>query len=142
MKKIFINSDRFPFKLDRLNAKKIIDIACSSWKSKLIKKWAESLLINDYIMIEESFYKEMRIACNTEQNQIFDTIFGIDVKKEINLRDASTLDNLELFKENGDIDTSLIAIFGGIGGDKMFWLNPNFEWGLTNNFLTIGYKNE
>lgn len=71
-------STRFPFKLTYENAKRIIDVACSNWKEKLSKEWGPQFLLNDYIGINEAFYKEMRNACNKQQNEVFDDIFGKD----------------------------------------------------------------
>lgn len=71
--------NRFPFNLNPKQAQQIIDIACQTWQSKLAGKWATNIVMNKITIIEESFYKEMRKACTSEQNQLFDTIFGKDV---------------------------------------------------------------
>lgn len=60
-------------------AQEIIDISCTTWKTKLAKEWATSIVLKDkMISISEAFYKEMRNACTSEQNILFDRIFGKD----------------------------------------------------------------
>ena len=76
------NTDKtFPFHLDPHNAQRIIDIACSTWKSKLASMWAHNMVLGKPVEISESFYKEMRSACTNEQHKLFDYIFGKDVEK-------------------------------------------------------------
>jgi hypothetical protein len=75
------NTDkRFPFYLQPVNAQKIIDIACSTWKPKLASMWAHNMVLGNSIEISEEFYKEMRNACSVEQHRLFDSIFGKDVE--------------------------------------------------------------
>lgn len=74
--------NRFPFKLSQDQAKRIVKIACSSWKDKLFGKWGKELLFNNSITITEEFYQEMRAACTTEQHKLFDEIFGADKSVE------------------------------------------------------------
>lgn len=54
----------------------IIDIACSGWKEKLFDKWGKQIVLKQEIAVEEDFYQEMRKACTTPQNELFDKIFG------------------------------------------------------------------
>ena len=60
------------------NATRIINIACSTWKPKLAEKWATNIVLNKDTEISEEFYKEMRKACTSDQNILFDEIFGMD----------------------------------------------------------------
>ena len=60
-------------------AQKIIDIACSTWKTKLAAMWANSIVLSKQLEITESFYKEMRKVCTDSQHTLFDSIFGKDV---------------------------------------------------------------
>jgi hypothetical protein len=60
------------------NATRIINIACSKWKPKLAEKWATNIVLNEDTEISEEFYQEMRKACTTSQNTLFDEIFGSD----------------------------------------------------------------
>ena len=64
------------------NATRIINIACSTWKPKLAEKWATNIVLNKDTEIPEEFYQEMRKACTTDQNTLFDEIFGIDEQLE------------------------------------------------------------
>jgi hypothetical protein len=69
---------RFPFTLTPFNAQNILKIACNNWKETLAEKWAKDIVLNQNILIDEQFYKEMRNACTTPQNELFDEIFGKD----------------------------------------------------------------
>jgi hypothetical protein len=64
--------------LTPVNAIRIINIACSKWKPKLAEKWATNIVLNKDTEISEEFYQEMRKACTTDQNTLFDEIFGSD----------------------------------------------------------------
>lgn len=57
-------------------AQSIIDIACSGWKNTLFDKWGKQIVLKQEIAVEEDFYQEMRKACTTPQNELFDKIFG------------------------------------------------------------------
>jgi uncharacterized protein YciU (UPF0263 family) len=73
--------NRFPLELDLEGARKIIDVACNDWKDKLSKKWCSLMNPDEVaIFINESFYKEMRAACNDEQHKVLDEVFGKDEK--------------------------------------------------------------
>jgi hypothetical protein len=76
--KIEKNTDMKNRILTPKNATRIIEIACSAWKSKLAEKWSVNIVLNSNIVISEEFYTEMRKACTTDQNKVFDEIFGND----------------------------------------------------------------
>lgn len=78
--KHFSMQNRFPFKLNLVDARKIIDSACNSWKERLLQDWNKELILKDFVMIEETFYKEMRNECTSNQHRLFDEIFGKDFK--------------------------------------------------------------
>lgn len=59
-------------------ATRIINIACSSWQSKLAELWGKDIVLKKKINITDQFYKEMRNACTKEQHELFDKIFGKD----------------------------------------------------------------
>ena len=120
--------DRFPFKLNFENAKRIINIACQTWKSKLVENWSKDLLLNDCVFIDETFYKEMRKACDPDQNKLFDNIFGVD-NLEIDLTKPETIDNRNLFESNG-ISALISVRTSGNLQNKSFWLNDEFNWEL------------
>ena len=69
---------RFPFSLNPVYAKKIINIACDNWKPLLAEKFAINIFLNQNSIIEEEFYQKMRKACTSEQHLAFDKIFGKD----------------------------------------------------------------
>ena len=65
----------FPFNLSPTDAQSIIDIACSTWKSKLAEKWAVSIVKKESITISEKEYTEMYDACTDKQKELFNKIF-------------------------------------------------------------------
>jgi hypothetical protein len=69
---------RFPFTLTPFNAQKIISIARNNWKETLAECWSKFIVLNQNILINEQFYKEMRNSCTTRQHELFDEIFGKD----------------------------------------------------------------
>lgn len=70
--------NRFPFVLKYEEAKKIIQIACPTWKKKLGRAWGGDLIVDGKTIISEDSYKEMRSVCTIEQHKLFDEIFGKD----------------------------------------------------------------
>jgi hypothetical protein len=84
--KIEKNTDMKNRILTPKNAQRIIDMACSTWKRKLAGQWAASIVLVEDIEISEEFYTEMRKACTTDQNEVFDEIFGKD-EQLINITD-------------------------------------------------------
>lgn len=75
--------NKFPFSLNREDAKRIIDIACSPWKIRLSKDWGASLLLEGSVTIHANEYKSMRDACTPQQHDLFDEIFGTDYEVEV-----------------------------------------------------------
>lgn len=72
---------RFPFELRQQDAIRIIAVACSEWKIELERRWGHQLLYTKTIWVTETFYKEMRAACTTDQHKLLDEIFGKDKPK-------------------------------------------------------------
>jgi hypothetical protein len=64
-------------------AQQIIDIACPTWKDYLFTKWGKKIVLKQSIEISDDYYQEMRKACTSEQNQLFDEIFGTDSKFKV-----------------------------------------------------------
>jgi len=109
-------------------AKSIIEIACKTWKKKLAEKWAVKIMLDETIEVSDEFYKEMISASDGKQTTLLNSIFKPD---EINLRDKSTINNLELFQHDGSILSTLIAIRESQEyEDKAFYLNDLFDWNL------------
>lgn len=80
--------NRFPFKLNEEQAKRIIKIACpTDWQPKLIKEWSKDLLLQGYVAVSEELYREGRKASNNTQNALLDEIFGKD-KEEFKVGDV------------------------------------------------------
>lgn len=76
--------------LSRADFKRIHAIACGDWKPKLAEKFKD-LLLQDEVEVDETYYRLMRKACTTEQNALFDIIFGRDEVKR-------TIDNFEIVR--------------------------------------------
>jgi hypothetical protein len=81
------------------NATRIITIACSTWKPKLAEKWATNIVLNKDTEISEEFYQEMRKACTTDQNTLFDEIFGSD-EQLINISDLEIGEAMKIHDSN------------------------------------------
>ena len=63
-------------------AQSIINIACTTWKSILADNWGRHIVQGNKVDIPELFYQEMRKACTSEQNELFDEIFCSDEIKK------------------------------------------------------------
>ena len=124
-------------KINWEQAQEIIDIACANWKDKLFNKWGKKIVLKQDIDIKEDFYQEMRKACTKEQHELFDRIFGKE-KEEINLNYGKGIKGLKVFKENGDLNTSLMAI--ALDEQNKVWLNRKFNWTLKDNILTVSHR--
>src|ERR1035437_138849 len=57
-------------------AQQIIDIACKTWKSRLVEIWSTNICLKQDIIITNEAYIDMREAFIEEQNILFDQIFG------------------------------------------------------------------
>jgi hypothetical protein len=105
------------------NATRIINIACSTWKPKLAEKWATNIVLNKDTEISEEFYQEMRKACTTDQNTLFDEIFGND-EQLINISD---LEIGEAMIIHGDTrwNGAIISRIWSSASDKPHYVNMN-----------------
>lgn len=65
-------------KISYNDAQKIVDIACSTWKTILFNRWGRNIVLKQEIEIDEQDYQQMREACTSEQNRLFDSIFGAE----------------------------------------------------------------
>lgn len=109
-------------------AKNIIEIACSGWRKKLAEKWAVKIMLDETIEVSDEFVKEMFSASNETQIKLLNTIFK---SNEIDLNNPKTINNLSLFRLDGDISNSLMAIrSNGKYENKAFFLNEQFDWKL------------
>jgi hypothetical protein len=93
--------------LTPVNAIRIINIACSKWKPKLAEKWATNIVLNKDTEISEEFYQEMRKACTTDQNTLFDEIFGSD-EQLINISDLEIGEAMKIHDSNTRWDGIII----------------------------------
>jgi len=67
------------FTITPKQAQSIIDVACSTWKTRLADKWSKLIVLNSVIEVEFNFYKDMKSACTITQAKLFDTIFKIEL---------------------------------------------------------------
>jgi len=102
------------------NATRIINIACSKWKPKLAEKWATNIVLNKDTEISEEFYQEMRKACTTDQNILFDEIFGDE-----QLINISDLEIGEAMIIHGDTRWNGTIISRTWSSDKPHYVNMN-----------------
>ena len=121
------------------NATRIINIACSKWKPKLAEKWATNIVLNKDTEISEEFYQEMRKACTTDQNTLFDEIFGND-EQLINISDLEIGEAMKIYDSNTRWDGIIIMrIWAEV--DEVRYVdinNPRSTW--NNNPKFIGKK--
>ena len=112
------------------DATRIINMACWSWKPKLADKWAKHIILDMNIKIDEEFYKEMRSACTTEQNELFDEIFGKD-KRLISTSDLAIGEAMMIVDPNNRWDGAIISrIWNEKGKDETFvnMKDPKYTW--------------
>jgi hypothetical protein len=121
------------------NATRIINIACSKWKPKLAEKWATNIVLNKDTEISEEFYQEMRKACTTDQNTLFDEIFGSD-EQLINISYLEIGEAMKIHDSNTRYDGIIIMrIWAEV--DEVRYVdinNPRSTW--NNNPKFIGKK--
>lgn len=95
-------------------AQSIIDIACTTWTSRLADKWAKDIVTKKPIEISEEFYQEMRKACTGPQHHLFDQIFGVDDGSvDLSHLNAKQLSQLIDVRDSDEF------------GKKAFWLNDS-----------------
>jgi hypothetical protein len=121
------------------NATRIITIACSTWKPKLAEKWATNIVLNKDTEISEEFYQEMRKACTSDQNTLFDEIFGSD-EQLINISDLEIGEAMKIYDNNSRWNGIIIMrIWAEV--DEVRYVdinNPRSTW--NNNPKFIGKK--
>jgi hypothetical protein len=61
-----------------IDAQRIVDIACSTWKALLFNSWGKNIVLKKDINIPSENYQNMRKACTSVQHKLFDEIFGED----------------------------------------------------------------
>lgn len=120
------------------NATRIINIACSTWKPKLAEKWATNIVLDKNTEISEEFYEEMRRACTTEQNTLFDEIFGKDEQlihvSELKIGESMIVCDGPSGRWNGTIvsriwtDDNDDAVYVNMNNTSCTWTpNPQFK---------------
>lgn len=125
------NEKRFPLTLKSGDAQRIINEACEGWKDKLADKWAVSIVKGETIEVNEGFYKKMREACTTTQNELFDEIFGKDTDdKYFDLSSLkTTMFSGEQSEAVGFNNSSFMQVRRqGEYRDKGFYLDSKYNW--------------
>jgi hypothetical protein len=135
--KIEKNTDMKNRTLTPKNALRIIEIACSAWKSKLAEKWSVNIVLNSNINISEEFYTEMRKACTTDQSKVFDEIFGKD-EQLIKATDLEIGESMKIYDENPTHNGRIITrIWSDIEVEEYIFVDvnrPRSTWGGWVNF--------
>jgi hypothetical protein len=106
------------------NATRIINIACSTWKPKLAEKWATNIVLNKDTEIPEEFYQEMRKACTTDQNTLFDEIFGSD-EQLINICDLKIGEAMIVHDNSTRWNGTIISRIWSGDNDKPHYVDMN-----------------
>lgn len=133
------NKKIFPLQLSPQNAQRIIDIACTTWTSKLAKSWGADIVQNKTIDIHKDDYEIMRAACDTDQNILFDEIFGSD--KPIS-KNAITTNIADQIKDRGSLVTICKIACNTIDRadlqNKSLWVRDGVEIIIHEDRLTGG----
>lgn len=97
-------------KLNKENFKRIHEVACETWKPRLIDWYGSRFAVQDEIEIKGSEYTQMRNACTQEQNKLFDEIFG----KETDIMDKikSVEDAIKYLGEKDEEVKALNTLYG------------------------------
>ena len=89
--------------ITRVELKKIYDVACQTWKSK-IEKYAQRNPFGEYIEFTEKEIQEMISACTKEQLPIVKEIFNITTSWE-NIKSLS-----DAIKYLGESDEDVVEL--------------------------------
>jgi hypothetical protein len=108
--------------------KKLHDLACSNWKTKLNNFIARDFLYSDTIDFKSEFVNEMRSACTPEQLVVFKEIFG----------NVSPINVLEGFNGRpffGELSKSpyIQPREDGEYTNQGFWLSKTFDWSIVKD---------
>jgi hypothetical protein len=108
--------------------KKLHDLACNDWKTKLNNFIARDFLYSDTIDFKSEFVNEMRSACTKEQLVVFKEIFG----------NVSPINVLEGFNGRpffGELSKSpyIQPREDGEYTNQGFWLSKTFDWSIVKD---------
>jgi hypothetical protein len=129
--------------IKKSDLKKIYDVACLTWQKKIETEYATRNPWGDTIEFTQSEIDEMFKAADSPQTKILEEVFGKQ-QKGLDFRSADInlkVDGLPVF--GGKKVPSREAFIGlPYGADKRdsFYLNPNYNWTLKNNKLTVTRK--
>lgn len=112
-------------RITHTQAQSIIEAACNDWKKQLADKWATDIVLQNNIVIEEDFYQQMRQACTSVQNKLFDQIFGTDTKFKVGDWVAKTGPESSKPFSNG---TNFTKVIGFANGCSSAWLELEGEF--------------
>jgi hypothetical protein len=122
--------------------KKIYDVACLTWQGK-IEKLAARNTFGDDVELTQSEIDEMFKAADSSQNKVLEEVFGKQQKgldfrsDDINLK----VDGIPVFSgKNTPSREAFIGLPYDADKKDSFYLNPNYNWTLKNNKLTITRK--
>lgn len=124
VKKIFNISQMTTFKITRSQLKQIHDIACNSWKSKILD-YAKRSPLEDIIEFTYVEVKEMFDAADSSQKKTLLTIFVNYSNKPITREELKNSASLSYFQEKTG-DGAMIGFSSRHNG--AFYLSNAFKW--------------
>ncbi len=98
------------YKVPYIDMQKVIDVACSTWKRKLIKNFAANIMLQEDCTVSEKLKISMLKEATTEQLPLVKALFEKDLSVKV---DMSMLD---------------VRSGGGQYVGKAFWLKPSYNW--------------
>ena len=127
-------------------AQEIINSACDYWKQILAEKWAIEMVLGKNVDISLEFYRQMRQACTPAQHELFDEIFGKDLKEGMWVTITGTQDRFR----DGTVTKKVVRIsddgwvvlegeFSTNGKNHNSW-NPSFLREATEEEITTVNK--
>ncbi len=128
--------------IKKSDLKKIYDVACLTWQGK-IEKLATRNPFGDDVELTQSEIDEMFKAADSSQTKVLEEVFGKQQKgldfrsDDINLK----VDGIPVFSgKNTPSREAFIGLPYDADKKDSFYLNPNYNWTLKNNKLTITRK--
>ena len=130
--------------ISRAQLKNIYNVACNDWKER-IEEFAKRNPFGDMIEFNQSEINAMFKAATASQVSVLEGIFGAQTKelsfvsKKINFK----VDDISVFG-NSTENTTIQAFIGlpplYASSKNVFYLNPNYNWEIDGNNLTVTRK--
>ena len=128
--KHFSNKTMNKVTIKKSDFKKLHDLACSNWKTKLTNFIARDFLYSDTIDFNSDFVSDMRKACTPEQLVVFKEIFGDFEELFTNVK----YKDRDWFGDNASM-AHITPRTAGDYEDKGFYLSNALNWELKTDNL-------